>query len=281
MSKEITSPSDIAPLTGRIDPRDIPIRFSNLKAMSRSPLHYEHHIAEGRPDSAGMRLGRLVHWRVLGALPDDEDGKIVVYDGERRGNAWKDFAAANEGADIVTAKEYEESEPIARAVSENEIAAPFVRGEFERRILWKFAGRDCSGRLDVIGRANFGRFVTDLKTTADASPRGFERLALRMNYHAQLAWYSDAMQEIGEPVEGAYIVAVETKAPFAVTTFRLTPALLEEGRKVYRSWFESLRNCEESAHWPGYAQTVVTLDVPAWMSDLATEEDGGEEEAAQ
>jgi hypothetical protein len=37
--------------------------------------------------------------------------------------------------------------------------------------------------------------------------------------------------------------------------------------------------CESSEFFPGYASSVVPLDVPPWLSDLATEED--EDEAAQ
>lgn len=271
-----------------VNPIDVnPVRFSRLKVMGRSAMHYEHELTEGRPDNAAMLTGRLVHWRVLGAMPDDEEGRLVIYDGERRGNAWKDFRAAAIASDpkctIVTRAEYDESEPIAKAVLENETAAPFLQGERERRILWKIGDRACRSTLDVLGRASFGPFVTDLKTTTDASPGAFMRLAIRMGYAAQMAFYQDAARSLGLPVEDVYLVAVEVRAPFAVTTFRLTPQLLDFGRRTYRGWFERLMVCEQTGEFPGYASHVVTMDAPEWMLEqqaFGTEEDEDDEAAA-
>ena len=55
---------------------------------------------------------------------------------------------------------------------------------------------------------------------------------------------------------------------------RLTDALLAEGHRNIVGWFETLRTCEVTNEWPAYAQQVVSLDVPAWMS---TEDEDSDE----
>jgi len=264
----------------RIDPRSVPVRFSRLKSIGRSPLHYRHALEEERADSASMRLGRLVHFLALGAAPDDGDGKIVVYEGERRGKVWQEFAAANEGADIVTVKELEAARPIAAAVLNDPIASQFLGERHEERVDWKIGDRQCTARLDIIGQREGRRFVCDLKTTRDAAPESFKRDAWRRGYAAQLAWYGDGLATAGEPVDEHYIIAVESAAPHPVTVLRLLPNLIEEGRRQYRAWFERLRVCEDSNDWPAYAQTVVDFDVPAWF-EVGGEDEDDDEEAAQ
>lgn len=258
-----------------IDPLSVPVRYSNLKNIGKSPAHYLHAINCPRDDSGPLRLGRLVHWHILGAMPDDEDGAIHIYEGERRGKAWDEYAAQHNTDEVVTRKEWERALPIADAVRRNKHAMRLIDGSLcEQPIKWSIAGRACSSRPDAY---RVGGPLTDLKTTADASPAGFQRMIQRFGYHAQAAMYRDALASVGVDTVGSFIIAVETKPPYPVTVFELTAAMLDHGRRTYRGWFETLRNCEESGEWPEYAQTVVQCDVPEWFEDA---DDAEEEEAA-
>jgi hypothetical protein len=254
-----------------------PIRFSHLKHLSRSPAHYRHALTS-RVDNAAMRMGRLVHWNVLGGMPDDEDGRVVVYDGERRGNSWKEFAAANIGCEIVTATEWAKSLPIADAVRANPIAARLLENaETERHVRWKIGARECSSRPDAYVN---GAHLWDLKTTTNCRPDELMRQAFKMQYFAQLAFYTDALAYHGIAVPKRYIVAVETVAPHAVTVLELTDGLIELGRRTYRGWLEQLQVCQDSDFWPEYAQHAVPWGVPEWMEVGEDDEDDEEEAAA-
>lgn len=121
--------------------------------------------------------------------------------------------------------------------------------------------------------------MMDLKTTNDSSPAAFQRQIMKMAYHAQAALYQDALASLGVETTGAFLVAVETKAPYPVTVFELAPSMLDLGRRTYRGWLETLRTCEESDQWVEYAQTVVRVDVPEWFAGVG-EDDEGEEVAA-
>ena len=246
------------------------VRFSELKAMSRSAAHfraaYEHPIEA----SAAMRFGTLVHSLILGGM------RFAVFDGARRaGKAWDAFEEEHAGDLIVTAPELDRGLEIARKVQRHPFAGPMLDGKCEHELRWKFAGRDCGGRLDVLG----GTFITDVKTSASAQPEWFTRQAIRMAYHAQGAWYREGARRNGVEVHAVNLIAVEIKPPFAVTCFSLTNRALEEGDKLCRIWIEQLNNCEgaqSGGYWPEYADFVVPLDVPEELDLTYGEEPGAE-----
>ncbi len=242
------------------------IHFSQLKKLALSPAHFKHALETPHEQTPAMRFGSLVHALVLG-------GKYVVYDGERRGNAWQEFQASTLCKLIVTAKELERAKPVANAVKRDPVAAPLLAGATERAWKTRMFGRMCAGRIDVAGAF----FNVDLKTTNTAEPERFSRACLKLAYPAQLAWYRDARRRLGERVDESFIIGVETSPPFPVVVFKLTERALEEGAKLNRLWLERLQCCEESGEWPGYAQSVLPLDVPDDIEGLII--DGEEIEA--
>lgn len=232
-----------------------PVRFSRLKKIVKSPAHYVAQFREPDGDSAAKRSGRLVHAAVLG-------GDVSVYDGKgnRNSNEYKDFAAANQDREICLATEWREAMRVAEAIDKHDDARLLLAGAREQEIAWTLEGRACGARLDVVSAAT--RSVTELKTTASAEPGWFQRNGARMGYHAQLDWYrSGAEKAYGQPFNNAYIVAVEPFYPFVITTFELDLAALDNGRRLWRSWWEKLRRCEEANEWPPYRQARETFTV--------------------
>lgn len=245
-----------------------PVHFTSLRNFSRSPLHYRHAVESSRVPTAAMRFGTIVHKLLLG-------GELTVYDGTRRGKAWDEFKARYpSGTEIVTADERDRAGACANAIDEHPFAGRLLAGTLETEILWDCLGRRCSSRPDVVG----DDFVTELKTASTTQPGRFEGGCLRLAYHAQLAFYADAVRvATGKELHKAYIVGVESAPPYAVTVLRLTPRTLLEGRKLCRSWMEQLLNCEASGQWPGYAQSEIAWDLDG---DVELIIDGEEVEAA-
>jgi hypothetical protein len=252
-----------------------PVRFSHLKHMGTSPAHYRASLTSTH-ETPAMRLGTLVHAMVLGRT-----GGLAVYEGTRRGKAWDEFRAANDGTLIVTASERDAAQPIADAVATDPHAAQLLTkpGLFEHRIEWMRAGRACAGTPDFFNATT----IVDLKTCATADPRRwtgrFGEIRKR-SYHSQLAWYADGIEAAGMPKpREAYLIAVETRAPFPVVVYRIEGSELEAGRRQYSAWWEALRVCEEANHWPGYAQHVVSVE--ADEDDEPTELIFGDEEESE
>jgi len=228
-------------------------------------LHYDYYKRTGITPTPAIKFGSLVHAMVLGATR-----AFVVYPEARRGNKWKQFQAEHEGVEIVTAAEWQRASDAAFAVRSHHEAGPLFQGTKEHTLEWTIAGRSCRGTPDVNGKN-----LVDLKVT-DANPAKFPWHARRMGWHCQLAWYRDGLAECGTVPEQVCIVAVEPKAPHAVTVFDLTEAMLDLGRKQYRLLIERLNVCEESNYWPSYVEGIALFDVTEADEDFSLLIDGEE-----
>jgi len=263
-----------------VNPRDVPIRFSRLKKMAESASHYLDSITHDSEPGPAMILGTLVHAMVL----EPERPIHVFTETATRGVKFRSFEAAHGGELVATQAEYDKAQAVAESVLSDPHALSVLRTPgaiIEKRLDWTMGGRACHGTPDLWTP---GSVLVDLKTAATVSPRkwlGKWGTIRSMGYAAQLAWYTDAIKACGyEPPTERFIVAVETRRPYPVVVYRLDESEIEAGRAAYRAWFEDLRVCEESDHWPGYTQRIVDV--------FADDEDempklifGEEEEVAQ
>lgn len=250
---------------------DIPLRFSHLKKLALSPAHYRHAV-EHSDDFRQLRVGSATHALVF------ENELVCCYDGIRRGKEWEQFKLDHTGCILLNRAEYDDASAIAQAVKKNplvqELGLLDGEGISETTLDWKYCGRVARSTPDRFTR----HFVLDLKTTRCAKPDWFMREITKMAYHSQLAFYQDAIEHVhGYRPDAAYIVAVESKAPYPVVVFRLTPELLEAGHRQCRAWFEQLKIAEDSNCWTGYTDSIVVADVqPGWGFEFNNDADEAE-----
>lgn len=292
------------------------VHFSDLKQFARSPAHYKHAVTSPRVTTAAIRRGLIVDRLIFGGdcpiYPgDDRRGnswdaftelaagrELLVYPGERRGKAYKEFVAAHPDAriftqrehddaaahvatletgrfyapeDFVTWKELADAEPIARAVQADELAVQYLAGRHQVALEWEMMGVRCATRgVDCVGAG----WISDLKCTQTTQPDRYMWHARRMLWNAQLAFYVEACRQNGiDTSKGVLLVGVEATAPHPVTVLRLTPRALEDGEKCIHLWLEQLRACEATGAWPGYVQSVVDFDVEQDVELVGLEDD--------
>lgn len=230
-----------------------PVRWSNLKYMADCPAVYKHVLDHGVAVTPAMRFGTLVHWQVLGVLHSN----VVEYEGERRGNAWKDFKAANAGAEIVTSDEVARAKECAAAILADPVCGMLITsGVKEHRLTWEVGGRACSGTPDVNGGV-----LMDLKVTPQVNPFRFPHHARKMLWFAQVPWYKHGIEATGGKVEASFIITCTPKEPYLVVPYELTQQTLDFGTRTWRSLFERLMVCEASNEYPGYTQSAIPLDM--------------------
>lgn len=233
------------------DPATEPVRFSTLKLMALSPAHYR---AAVQKQTYSKERGSALHALVLGGPG------VIAYPGKvRRGKEYDEFVKANPGAIILTKSDWERAVGMAEAVTTHRFAMEVLQGEHEREIDWTFLGRACQSHVDVFTTD----YVTELKSAASSNPDRFAWQSLRYQYNAQLAFYQEALVQSGLAVpREAFVVAVESSAPYVVTVMRATERALDHGRRSCRLWMERLLGCEAANEWPGYVGNIVDLDVP-------------------
>ncbi len=250
-----------------------PVRFSNLKHIARSPLHYHDAVTRGRDDKPWLRGGRGLHCVLFGT-------PYQVFDGAARNSkAWDRFCEEYAGTqEVMLAKElpvYQAQADAIRAELKRLDMSHLLEGDVEQCIEWEWLGRKCAGTPDVAG----AEWITDVKTTCNADPRKFHWDARKFAYAEQLEWYRRgvSLHKIGcEYINPSlYIIAVEKTPPYPVVVWRITERMREQAEKTLRLWFEQLLACEASNSWPGYVQCVQDLDVQE--SEGLTLQIGGED----
>ena len=240
---------------------DPAVSASHLHQVARSGQHYWARYVTKVPElpksTAAMITGSLVHCAVLepiellkryGACPprNTKPGKEAA--AEMQANGIEPVSEA----DMLLAGN------MSRAVRHHPYAAELLSaGKAETSIWWDDpeTGLRCKCRPDWIN----GRICVDLKTTTDASPKGFARSVASFRYHVQAAHYL----AVGLFDQFVFI-AVEKEAPFAVACYELDADALTEGQRLRDRDLQRIANCRAMAALPGYGDELQILSLPAW-----------------
>jgi hypothetical protein len=260
------------------------VHYSDLKYMAISPKHYRHAVLHPRQPTRAMVIGAVADALVFGHRT------VAVYPGKvRSGKEWEAWSVANSGAITCIRSEYDEAAGVARAIAdENDAGAALFRARVEgcrTQVVaqWEAHGLPCAagvdgvrGGFDAINLDPCAGWIFDMKRTIRGGPEQLQRHALRMLWHAQLAWYVDGARAMGWPVRDGVLGLVEGPAPHDITVLVLSDRVLDEGRKCIAAWCEKLRACLEAGRWPGAVQSEVTWDWAEWGSTEAEEADNDE-----
>lgn len=246
------------------------VNWSTLKAMAKSPLHYQHELLSPRADTPAMRFGRACHTAVL--EPDRFPLEWVLYEGRRAGNAWTEFAAEFASKGILTVDEYETALRVRDAVHAHPAAAALLAAcTFEQTVEWSDPGTGiaCKARPDAFKPGT----VVDLKTTRTIDARRFARVAYELDYFGQLAFYAEGLAiSSGAGAFEPFIIAVESDEPHDVAVFGIEPESLEAATDMAHDLLERLAECRATGEWPGRYAEAMTLELPPWALDDGTDE---------
>lgn len=245
------------------------VNFSRLKWMDYSPAHY---LANPPQETKSLSDGRLIHTCLL--EPQVFERTTAVWEGgptkdgkhsmSTSTTAYKEFKAECEktGVQVISPGLRGVCRRITRGIMEHDVASHYFEGgNAEISIEWTHPlGVECKSRIDYLGQDR----IVDLKTSADIHPRKFNRSVLNYKYHAQAAFYRDAVHALTGDKLPFFIVAVEKCAPYDVAVYELDDAVLDLGRKLYMSWLERLVECKAKGYYPGIFEEPTKVELPNW-----------------
>ena len=236
--------------------------------ISRTPAHAKA-VADGHGrDSKAMDMGTTVHQLLL----RDDRVDVIPFD-EWRTNEAKALVKASRDAGRVPVKpkEWDKANTIADRVREQLVAlnidpVPFTEGTAEHVIRWDEDGLECRAMIDWL-RDDL-TVIDDLKTTSDASPRGFRKKVWNLRYDIQAAFYVRAVAAgfEGETPRFRW-VAVETEYPYLVTVHEPSKLALENAQERVIQAIEAWRECVDTNEWPGFADDVNEVGPVPWEHD--------------
>lgn len=217
-------------------------------------------------------IGSAVHSKVLGT-----GYEVVVLDfPDYRSKAARDARdeARADGKVPVLVDRFREVEAMAEAV----LAHPTARalfdqpGDAEVSVFGTdpVTGVECRARFDYLpDQGEHRRIAVDVKTSADASKRGFETSAARYEYGIQRAWYLDTLAWETGPMPAGFepemlFVVVEKEPPHLVGVYQMPMVWAEKGHLAATRARETYKACVDTGRWPGLPEEVVLLDEPTW-----------------
>jgi hypothetical protein len=249
------------------------IGSSGLRKLARSPLHfYGSTLDPQRPaqkTSDAMAAGTLAHCALLephslsaryAVKPAGQDGRT------REGKAWLESV---NGREVITADQL--STALRQADSMRalpEIGSLLSRGEPEVSAFWQDSatGVRCKCRPDWVSPSGDKVVVLlDVKTTQDASMRGFARSIWNYRYDLQAAFYTEGYEQAsGLMVLGFAFIAVESEWPHAAASYMLDDVGMARAHNEVHELLELYARCKSEGVWPGYTSTIAPISLPAW-----------------
>ena len=241
---------------------------SGAKLILKTPAHYR--WAMDHPTtSQTFNLGHAVHSLILGGRPvtmvqsDDYKTKAAREERDR---------ALTMGAIPLTRTEHAQVAAMAEAVLNHPLAAAlFTDGQPELSIYTTDpeTGVALRSRPDWIGNV-----IVDLKTTVNANPADFDRIAWTYHYEQQAAWYLDEVARAGiMPDEDRLLfVNVEKSPPYLVSVTELDAEALRIGRTRNREAIDTFARCVATGEWPGYPAIEHLVPLPTYAAMQYAEE---------
>ena len=242
---------------------------SGAKLILKSPAHYR--WAMDHPTTSPVfNLGHAVHSLVLGS------GRPVVWldvdNYQTKVAREQRDMALDEGKIPLTKSEGAQAIAMAGAVMDHPLAAAlFSDGQPELSIFTTDpeTGAELRTRPDWIGRT-----IVDLKTTVNANPADFDRIAWTYHYEQQAAWYLDEVARAGiMPDEDRLLfVNVEKSPPYLVSVTELDAEALRIGRERNREAIDTFARCVATGEWPGYPAIEHLVPLPTYAAMQYAEE---------
>jgi len=243
---------------------------SMIKALLRSPAHAKVPVEE----TPAMRLGRATHTGILEPHLFDQE-YITIPDNCKQGSgpgmkARKELfelEAKQKGLTIIDIGDKARIDAMRKAVFDYPEAANLLRaGERELSGYWYDPIETdvlCRMRIDWLNKD--ARILVDLKTTTDARPEAFARIAKEKGYRIEAAWFLYGTGQITK-VEHRdfYFIVVEVDQPHGVKVYKASEAFIQDGLKKCNQAVAIYKECITKNEWPAYPAQIEEVDLLPW-----------------
>jgi exodeoxyribonuclease VIII len=237
--------------------------------VTKTPLHVQQSMRYKPVSTPALLMGGCFHTAVLepeklsyeyGELPTEIDGKspLTKHYKEKIAELKADYPERR----WLNAKDYNTCMEMAAGALDNPVLRDYM-GDIDAMIeatgLFAMEGADCRIRPDWFSPG--AEVVIDLKSTMDASKRGFAKSVRQFGYGFQAYFYMEGLRRCGYSPKEFIFIAVEKFPPYASAAYRLPAGEINKHADSMRKACKLWTTCKSSGVWPGYSDDVETLDV--------------------
>lgn len=240
-----------------------------LEHFRKSPAHYlAWHQGQRDIDTPAMAFGRAMDCALFepevfaasyAVMP--EFGDCRRKEPKEARDAWR---LENRDKTWLTAEDAKLIGAMAESIRRHSLHRALEGGAAQVTLQWTdpATGVKCKGRADY-HLPSLG-IAVDLKTTEDASPRGFARSVAKYGYHRQDAFYRRGFAAAGQEIDQFLFVAVEKVPPFAVGIYTIDADALWRADDSISKDLAQFAECVRLDEWPGYSDDIGVISLPEY-----------------
>ena len=255
---------------------------TNVRTHKKNKKQFKYSLThELVKQTKAMADGTAVHAFFLERDKFDSDFVIKPADMRLNTKAGKEWALEHQSKIIIDSElgnnlyEMEKSfmDSPARLIYDKQ-------GQSELSYFWDDLGL-VKGKCRPDWISNDGNIVVDIKTTTDASPKGFQKSIANWEYHLQLGWYIRGLQKLGLPAKEFIFIAIEKTPPFSVGVYRANKEMITYANDEINNLVYDIDESLKSDDFPDYTPEIMDLGLPNWMNPKEPEYDPNLHEEVQ
>lgn len=242
------------------------ISRSMIMKFFKTPFHYySEYLTQNNQKRAitnSLKIGAALHPFVL-EQHDFMNRYQVVEKKDRRtkeGKIYYDLMELNKGdRELIDEAQFNVIKTMYDSLHSDKNIHDLISGaQYEKSLYWidQDTGLLCKCRPDIWHDG----FIVDLKTSADAGYREFQRSVYKYGYHIQCAMMYEAFKNIFniEMTDFVFVV-IENVEPYATAIYPLDKLSLEQSVKIFKQKLMEIKHCIDTKYWPSYKTQIITL----------------------
>ena len=267
-------PEDVYHADPCVEPSLSSTMAKTLLAGEAGPARLKQIMDEGFGHKSAFVFGSAAHEQILnrGIKPEFLDADSWRSKAARE---WRDEVYERGGVPLLA-----KDKATVEAMAEQILAHPFAGDvfttgagcpEYSMFTIDKATGRWQRGRLDFLASREL---IIDYKTTGQSCELAdWVKHSYSFGYRFQAAQYLAQATELDLVDADAVFVHVvqETKPPYLVACYQVSPEELEAGRKGIRQALDIWDRCLTTGDWPGVPKIVRESYLPAWATNQDNE----------
>ena len=251
------------------------ISRTGIKEFKRSPRHFWYKYVnpdyKRSPTASGSALefGSALHTYVLEKNKFDNDyfisEKNPHHGSSTEGRKFKtDMLLKSKHKILIDDSDFSTIKSMSDSINSDDEARELITGAtYEKSIYWIDPDTQllCKCRPDII----HDNFIVDLKTTADASYKEFQRSFYNYGYHLQVAMIQQGFEHaLNKSMRNFIDLAVEKTEPFSTAVYLIDESTLQHGIDEFKHYLVAIKECIDNDSWPSYATKTIIL--PAYAT---------------
>ena len=251
---------------------------TNIRTFKKNKKQFEYSLTHDLvKQTKAMADGTAVHAFFLERDKFDTDFVVKPADMRLNTKAGKEWALEHQSKIIIDSELGNNLYEMEKSFMDSPAKLIYdVKGQTELSYFWDDLGT-IKGKCRPDWLSDDGSIVVDIKTTTDASPRGFQKSISTWGYHLQLGWYLRGLRKLGLPAEQFIFIAIEKTAPFCVGVYRADQEMINYAMKELNQLVPEIQTAMVSNEFPDYTPEITSIGLPPWMTDKKEQQPEHEE----